>query len=268
MELEQIIKNDVDKIKEKLKLYIDIIIKEYGSYLDNNLISKLNNNTDIVALNDENTVSFVCRNGILYLPKIAYSIFPELRKHERYAFNPSNRVLEENYLDTNTTYFDYINHVIEAGLNEYEYFEESLLHEAMHLCGSGGGNAFKEGINELKTRELVQKYHIKIAAIGYSKEVELAKKFQMIVGKTILDELAFKNYSLEKAYDFLMNRCGVKIADLYKKILYLIEEESNIILRSATTTSDPFEKARLYSMIDYKETNKLIDEYIKIEEDK
>jgi len=49
----------------------------------------------------------------------------------------------------------------------------------------------KEGINELKTRELAQKYNIKIAAYGYSKEVEMAKKMQKIIGKETMDELTF-----------------------------------------------------------------------------
>ncbi len=153
--------SDLAKLRIKLKEYIEIILDNYKNYIDNSIVNYLHSNNDIVKLNAQDTVSFICRDGILYLTKKAYNIFPILKNDKHYGSNLNNKVLEENYLDTNTTYFDYINHVIEAGLNEYDYFEESLLHEAMHLYGSGGSSPLKEGINELKTRELAKKTTLK-----------------------------------------------------------------------------------------------------------
>lgn len=253
-------KEDFENISNTLQSYINLIIKEYGKYMDEDIIYDLKNNNDLITW-DDNTISFFVRRGKLYLPKKAYIIFPILQEDKNYKMNLDNYVKEEDYLNTTTTYMDYIHHVIECGLSVYDYFIESLLHEAMHLCGSDGGNSFLEGINELETRKLAQKYHVKIAAMGYPKEVELAKKFQSIIGEDVMDELAFCDCNKDKAKKLLSSKCGDDVALLYEKVIDASYQNKEL-LTEALNTSNPFKKAEIYDKIQYEKANKILDDFI------
>lgn len=251
---------DKKKIENKISEYITLIENEYGLYMNYRNRDYLENNKNrLVEFNEEKTITFFVSNGKLFLPTVAYEIFSVLMKHPNYSSNLGNRVREENYLDTNTTYDDYIKHVIEAGLTPYDYFEESLLHETMHLCGSGGKIPLEEGINELKTRELAQKYHIKIAAMGYPKEVEVAKQLQDIIGRDTMSEIAFLNPRM--AIDLIRKTNGVEVANLYQDIRNCMIEQSKNYNDKIHEIANPIEKARVYSKIDYSKTQLLISEY-------
>ena len=145
-------------------------------------------------------------------------------------------------------------------MSVYDYFEESLLHETMHICGSRGGTPLEEGINELKTRELAQKYNIKIAAYGYSKEVEMAKKMQKIIGKETMDELTF--IPRYERIVFLRDKLGEKVAELYLQISDEMTKKSEDYYKKLSQVSDPFEKAELYDNIDYTDLYQIVDTYI------
>ena len=200
------------------------------------------------------------KNGILLLPKVAYQIFQLLKNYENYGTKLNSHRNIADYLDTNTTYRGYITHLIESGMSVYDYFEESLLHETMHICGSRGGYPLEEGINELKTRELTQKYNIKIAAYGYSKEVEMAKKMQKIIGKETMDELTFIPRYERK--DFLRDKLGDEVAELYSQIYVEMMKKSEDYYKKISQVSDPFEKAELYDNIDYTELYQIVDDYM------
>lgn len=200
------------------------------------------------------------KNGILLLPKVAYQIFQLLKNYENYGTKLNSHRNIADYLDTNTTYRGYITHLIESGMSVYDYFEESLLHETMHICGSRGGYPLEEGINELKTRELTQKYNIKIAAYGYSKEVEMAKKMQKIIGKETMDKLTF--ISRYERIVFLRDKLGDEVAELYLQISDEMTKKSEDYYKKISQVSDPFEKAELYDNIDYTELYQIVDDYM------
>ena len=202
---------DLFKLKELLFEYIKLILNNYSNCNREGILNVINYDSEIVKFNTSNTITFIVRDGVLLLPKAAYQIFPLLKQYKNYGTKLNSCRNIEDYLDTNTTYMEYINHIIEAGLSVYDYFEESLLHEAMHICGSQGGTPLEEGINELKTRELAQKNNIKIAAYGYSKEVEISKRLQQIIGKGLMDELTFIPSHLRKK--FLTEKLGDREAD-------------------------------------------------------
>ena len=247
--------SDARKIRTILFKYIEIINKEYKNSI------KRNDNEDIIVLNSGDTISFHVIKDQLYLPLKAYEVFPKLREFSNFGSNREDKREVFEYLDTNTTYADYIRHAIVAGLSEYDYFEESLLHEAMHLCGSGGGTALEEGINELKTRELAVKYNLKTSGYGYPKETEAAKKLQEILGKDIMDELTFINP--DDRYVFLSNTKRVEIAELYRIISLIMANISFDYSHSLSHISDPFEKAKLYDSLDYSEVFGMLDSYKK-----
>ncbi len=129
----------------------------------------------------------------------------------------------------------------------------------MHICGSQGGTPLEEGINELKTRELAQKNNIKIAAYGYSKEVEIAKRLQQIIGKEVMDELTFVSIPEKKI--FLTDKLGDREAELYELISSKMIEKSVSYFDKLSQVNDPFEKAKLYESVDYGEVYQIIDNY-------
>lgn len=251
---------DLLKIKKLLLEYIYIIIDEYPNSYGRIVIDDVNSGKELVMFNTDNVISFFVRDGILLLPKAAYSVFSYLKKYDNYGKKIDNYRRFEDYIDTDTTYVEYINHIIEGALSVYDYFEESLLHEAMHICDSKGGMPLEEGINELKTRELAQKKNIRIAAYGYSKEVEIAKRFQKLVGGEIMDELTFVPNNERKS--FLSNKISEKMAELYEMLSIKMIEKSKDYYNKLGQISDPFEKAELYKEIDYSDLYLLIDSYM------
>lgn len=248
---------DLKKIKELVIKYISIINEEYtnSTKIDINDIDRL------VTFSQSNTITFSVNNGVLYLPKNAYNVIPLFSTFSNYGSCKSDRRFPDEYLDTNTTYFEYINHVIVSGMSVFDYFLESLLHEVMHMCGSGGCIPLDEGINELKTRELAQKYNITIAAYGYSKEVEIAKRIQNIFGREFMDELTF--VPAPYRYIHIKNNLGIEYADLYREISNGMIEKSREFFSNNFSVSDPYEKARLYDLIDYTDLYEKIDSFQK-----
>ncbi len=250
---------DLIKIKKQLLEDINLILKEYPNCNRKEIANIMNHDKEIVKYNSSNTITFIVQDGVLLLPKVAYQIFPLLKKYENYGTKLNSNRNIADYLDTNTTYKEYITHLIESGMSVYDYFEESLLHEAMHICGSQGGYPLEEGINELKTRELAQKYNIKIAAYGYSKEVKMAKKMQEIIGKETMDELTFiPKYERVK---ILTDKLGNEVGELYSQISTEMMKKSNDYYKKLSQISNPFEKANLYDNIDYTELYQTLDNY-------
>ena len=256
--------DDLYDVKRCLLQYVNIIIKEYPGCDIEPLTQMLNEGTPIVEFNESKTVSFFVKNNRLLLPKAAYDIIPKLQKQAANGEKGKYQRKKEEYLETNTTYFDYIKHIIEDGLTVTDYFLESLLHETMHMCGSGGGDPLAEGINELKTRELAQKYNIKIAAYGYSKEVEVAKRLQAIIGKELMDDLTF--VPVDERVSYLTVRPGAEVAELYVNIANKMKEKSKAYYHNLEGISDPYEKAKVYETIDYGEVFQILEDYSKKKE--
>lgn len=254
------INSDKEKVEQILVKYINIICEEYGKYIGADTIIYLKENIKhLVEFNSSSAISFIVKGGKLLLPKNAYIVFDVLKQNPNYGINSNDKRNVSEYLDTDTTYYDYINHAIVAGLDVIDYFLESLLHEAMHLCGSGGGEPLSEGLNELKTRELAQKYNLKISGYGYPKEVEVSETLQEIIGKDVMDRLTFIDSS--ERYQFLSNIVGADVANLYSQVSCQMLEcckKYNVLINEI---SDPFEKAMLYDSIDYSSAFSLIDSY-------
>lgn len=252
-------KSDIEKTKTEILTYLPLIQQEYNISAEkiNEIIKSIDKR---ITYGDEG-ISFHVINGILYLPRIAYSIIDELKKHELYGSTTNTGVKVENYLQTDNTYRDYINHMITDGYNAMDYFMDSLLHETMHMCGGRGGTSLEEGINELKTRQLAQKYNIKIAAVGYNKEVEIAQLLETILGKETMDIIAF--LSDEQIKEYLCTHHTDDEIKLYYDVKNTMKKEGAIYQTQTIKTNNPFEKAEGYDSMEYTETKKIISKYIK-----
>lgn len=233
---------DLIKVKKMILELLQLIKKEYK--VSEDLINDIIDNIDNKVYFQNSSISFFVSNGKLYLPELAYSLLKSNgNKTNLYGVNI------DDYLNTQNTYYDYINHVINDNLTPFDYFSESLLHEVMHLCGGKGGNPLQEGINELKTRELAKKYRLCIAATGYQKEVEVALKLQKIIGKSIMDVIAFK--SVDRAFEYIKENDSIEHAELFLKTYSEMIKVNDYYQIQIESITNPYDKARLYETIDY-----------------
>lgn len=123
----------------------------------------------------------------------------------------------DDLVNNENTFIDYIKHVILAGLTPTEFYAESLLHETMHLCGSGGADALSEGMTELKTRKLAQKYDLLTSGCGYPKEVKLILQLNDIFGSEVINKLTFTPSTREKLV-YLNEKLGEEASDFYYQL--------------------------------------------------
>lgn len=250
-------KEHCKKIVQKTILsYLPLIEYEYS--IKKEEIKNIATNIDNIIEYSEDTISFFIRDGVLYLPAV-FPLFEKLKKHKNYNTCKDTGVPSDKYLNTDATYTDYINHVINDGLDVIDYYKESLLHETMHLCGGRGYTPLEEGINELKTRQLAQMYDIKIAAVGYQKEVEIAQELEKILGNYTMNQIAFMNN--REINDYLNFYHTEEEINLYNEVRHTMNVEGYEYYTKVSSIENPFEKAKLYDSIEYKKTKAIINNY-------
>ena len=147
-----------------------------------------------------------------------------------------------------------------------EYFEDLLLHEIMHFCGSGGSTALMEGINELLTRKIALENNFKTSGCGYPKEVRIAYTLQEILGEDIINQIAFINNELD-ILNYLEDTIGKEASDLYLDISGIMNNEFQEKYYKDMNTYNGLEgikkKIENYQTIDYTKAYELIEEYNK-----
>lgn len=263
---------EIKKIKKHLAIqlerYVEIFKKEFLEYIPSETLEFLNSITnyeELIVIEDTGTISCFVRNRKIYLPLLAGKVLKILKLIPWFGCVPNHKTYQEDTLIINdNTFFDYIKHTALAGLTVLEFYEEMLLHEAMHLCGLAGSSAFQEGITELKTRELAKKYNLKTSACGYPKEVKIIYRLQEIFGVELINRIAFQMFSLKRR-GILLETVGQDGLELFEKIARLMEIEfQNKYYKYIYNFNGPFaalNKAKKYNDIDYTEVYKVIDEY-------
>ena len=189
-----------------------------------------------------------------------------------FGINKNHKSYDESNLIINSnTFMSYILHVFISGTTTKEYFEDLLLHETMHFCGSGGATALKEGINELLTRKISLKRNFRTSGCGYPKEVAIAYQLQQIFGENIINQIAFIN----NEYDILMyleSVLGKESADLYKEISmsmeYEFQDKYYKDMDNYNGLAGLFKKVNNYKKINYNNVYILINEYMDTNENK
>lgn len=253
--IENIRRNLISEI-EKL---IEIIKKEYPSYVD------LPDNLDLenrVHIEDTGTISLFVRGKHFYFPLSAFGVLDNFKSFPEYGSNPSHVVYtEDNMIINDNTFESFINHAIIKGMTVEDYFKEILLHEVMHFCGVGGWLALREGINELRTRQLAKKYGLLTSCCGYPKETKIAYELEQILGKDVIDRIAFTKFNYEVVE--ILNELPMEMATLYLTVEREMEVEFNekYMRHKFPGVNGPFEKMKKYNTIDYSRVYEIIDEY-------
>lgn len=259
IEIKKILAYELEKYKNIFKQEFlefiprDILIffDEYSSY------------EDLIKIEETGTISCFVRNNIIYLPLLADMILKNMSFSSDFGSCPNHKTYTvDTLIINNNTFLDYINHSRLAGISLLDFYEDMLLHEAMHLCGMDGANAFLEGITELKTRELAKKYNLKTNACGYPKEVKIIYRLQEIFGSTLINKISFR-MSWRERFLIIEDMVGKDGSKLFEEIFRLMEEEFyNKYYRYVYSGADAhIEKFKRYDEIDYTCIYRLIEEY-------
>lgn len=253
------------KLAAETKKYVQIIKDEYLELIPRSKIEYLDDIKDfkeVVCIKQTNTISMFVRGGVIYFPLNAFDIISHMKKIPGFGIKKNHITCEkENIIENDNTFSDYIKHVFLSGLTPQEFYEETLLHETIHLCGVGGASPLREGIAELKTRELAQKYDLKTSACGYPKELKIALELQNIFGESIVNEIAFAINDTE-IIDMLDKKLGTDAADFYVKLSREMNYQfSKYQVKEFSGLLGPIKKLKEYDKIDYSSAKPIIDSY-------
>lgn len=265
-------KDDYKIVVERFETYIKGIIEVYGEYISEENLNKLRSIEDYsnyIFIERTGQINAFFREGVgVFLPLEAYEIVKQLKQMPQYGIDKYHKLYDEKTRVVNdNTFFDYINHVIVSGSEPLDYYEDLLLHETMHFCGSGGASALKEGVNEYLTRKIALKKGFRTSFCGYPKEVRLVKTLEEIYGEKIINFLAFINDENEML-DFIESELGVEKRNLFCRIYVEAENEFYDKYYRFIDGYDGLEgvKAKTinYEEIDYSKVYSLINAYKKV----
>lgn len=255
-------------LAKRLQEYIKAIIERYGKYISKEKLSKLNNISDyrdVIKIYENGSVNAYANDFKISMPLCVDKLLNIVSKIPGYGINKDHKNYNsETLINNDNTFINYIIHVFVSGAGIEDYYEDMLLHETMHFCGSKGSSALKEGINELLTRKLALEKGFRTNACGYPKEVQLAIELQNIFGEEIINQIAFIN-SEKDIYFFLENALGQKEAELYINISQAMEKEFNkkyyANINSYGGFSGIIKKVLNYSKIDYSNAYDILNDY-------
>lgn len=267
-------KDELDKIHKNLTLtlekYIKTITKTYGRFIPKERLTYLYNIKDysnVIQIFDYSSINGYANNKYIALPLNADKAFDELKKIPGYGINKNHKVYDNTTLIiNNNTFMTYVDHVIKKGMTLEDYFNDLLLHETMHFCGSGGSTALKEGINELLTRKIALENNFKTSGCAYPKEVRIAYTLQQMLGEDTINQIAFINNELD-ILNYLEDTIGKEASDLYLDISGIMNNEFQTKYYKDMNSYNGLEgikkKVENYQNIDYTKVYELIDEYNK-----
>lgn len=254
---------NIDNIKSHLiseiEKLIEIIKNEYSNLVDIPINYDLN---ELVHIKDTGTISLMVSGKNFYFPLDAFKVLEMLKKIPGFGIMKNHKTCnKDNMIINNNTYITYIKHVFLKGLTPEEYFKEILLHETLHFCGSGGATAIREGINELKTRQLAKKYGLLTSACGYPKETKIAYELEKIFGERIINRISFaKNHWEIKE---ILDQISPEATSFFFALEKTMEKEfySKYMKYKFPGLTGPLKKTQKYNSIDYTKAYALINEY-------
>lgn len=250
------IKNNL--ISEIQKL-VKIIKKEYPNLVDIPVNYDLQ---ELVHIEQTGTISLFVRNHNFYFPLDAFKVLGAFKRIPGFGMVKNHKTCnQDNMIINDNTYITYIKHAFLKGLTPEEYFKEILLHETLHFCGSGGRTAIREGINELKTRQLAKKYDLLTSSCGYPKETKIAYELENLFGEDIINKISFSKSRWE--IKEILDSVSPIASSFFFTLETVMEEEfyDKYMKYEFPGLTGPFKKTQKYNSIDYTKAYLLIDEY-------
>ena len=256
------------RLTKRVELYVETIKEKYSKYMPIDKLEQLDNIEDygqVLKIFDYGSINGYASDYDINMPLCAEKIFKLMKYVPGYGINKKHKTYTgEDIIINDNTFVDYLVHVFVTGTNTEGYYEDMLLHETMHFCGSGGATALKEGLNELLTRKVAFENDFRTSACGYPKEVKVAYELQKVFGEEIMDQIAFVNDE-NMILRYLDMKLGRDAAILYKNVSDKMEEEFDEKyykhMDKYNGVSGIAKKVLNYKKLKYKEVYSLIDEY-------
>ena len=133
----------------------------------------------------------------------------------------------------------------------------------MHFFGFDGVDAISEGITELRTRQLAQKYNLLTTGCAYPKEVKLARKLDDIFGEEICTKINLTSIPSKKE-EIILTELGQEELKLYRDVRKLSNQEFiPYITTNYNGPNAPLKKEEKYQKIDYSKVYERIAIYEK-----
>lgn len=270
MDVKEYIKEIHKDLANTTKIYIESILDTYGKYIPDYKIEQLSNIDDyrkVIFIEKLNTISAHADDRGVHLPIDAINAFGYFKTLKEYGVDKNHSLYnQDNLVINDNTFFDYLKHLVVTASRLEDYYQDSLLHEVMHFCGSGGVKALKEGINEYLTRKIAKEKGFRTSGCGYPKETKIAYELEKIFGEDILNQIAFINRE-EDILAFLEEKKGVKAKEFYKNLSMEMEKEFQSKYFKDMNRYGGLEgikrKCENYDEINYSRANKLIEDYKK-----
>ncbi len=266
-------KSNFSKVHEKLTIqvekYIQAILEEYDKFIpvyQKNLLVNIKDYNRIIKIWDYGSMNGYASAAGISMPLCADKLLGLASKIPGFGINKKHKCYDENNLIiNNNTFMNYILHVFISGTTTEEYFEDLLLHETMHFCGSGGSSALMEGITELLTRKIALKRGFRTSGCGYPKEVAIAYQLQNILGEDIVNQIVFLNNKRDTLM-YLESMLGKEAANFYREISaameYEFQEKYYKDMDSYNGIRGMLKKVENYKKINYEKVYLLMDHYV------
>lgn len=98
----------LDNLRQSVKRYIELAIREYGSYMEPEHLEWLNDqkeNNDIVRFNSDKTISFFCMNDHIKIPRYAVGILKKLKWIPGFGANKKHKCYKDDEHVKEDTHF-------------------------------------------------------------------------------------------------------------------------------------------------------------------
>ena len=255
------------KLGSELYKVLVAALLEYGPYMQEDklefyqeLVSRIcpqDACAELIVLNAYRTQFAFTGEGKIYLPTLVYDpIYQKLPKQSDENLNNKINLELEQQLGKN---------MIITKKTPFSILQGLLPHETLHLLGCRSfGRALGEGIAELKAREYAIKHQLPIIP-SYSKEAEIALCWQKLLGRNLINALAF----MPKQDDYLQLLSPL-VAMYFKQTLAIMDKQNSYSAKPSDLFPEDVSDFRLYfeqvsaiirhMKTDYSATKKIIEE--------
>lgn len=241
-------------IEEQMKKIIPIFLDEFIEYVYVDKRMYLRNEVNIpFVINYDNGFGAWAKGDEIFFAFENTQLFYNYSRRKIYGKKKGPELIEEeNFIDNDKDYIDYLNYFIDYGLREKDYYLDVLPHVIMHLIGCGN-SLLDEGITELRTRQLCKKYGIRCAPVMHTKETKLVRMLEKYIEPRYFDVSVFSSSDY-----LILNECdkifGPKFRELYNDLSIEYREYT------IDNSQDPFEHYEYYRKLNFEPLYTLIKE--------
>jgi len=209
----------ISKLKESLKRFVAIFVKEYSKYLDRDQLETLKNiDYESIIHIDENNypIGFVNLNQI-YLNNKVDELINTMKTMDNYG--------HYNTFLNNKNFTSYLKYARDNGYDSYAFYADQLIYLVFDLIIKNKSFLNKGFIN-LEVRNISRKYHIQLPNL-YSREEKIAGRILRVLERKHILNILFKNEI--DAYKYLCENVGYRYAEMYNDVTGLVDDNASFL---------------------------------------